>query len=108
MAGALEKKLRAIRLRCGLNVLLIHAAVVLAIAGAAAALALLGERLFSVAVVSLPSICVLAGATVALIALLSWLRMPDNGKGCNEGLWSRHCLLFPSQLLARIRSHISP
>ena len=76
MNQALERKLRAIRLRCGLNVLLTHAAVILAIAGALAAAALLGERLFSVTVVRLWSICALGGAVAVAVAAFSWLKMP--------------------------------
>lgn len=76
MAQVLERKLRAIRLRCGLNVLLTHAAVVLAIAGAVAAAALLSERLFSITVVNLWTAAALAGAGSVLIAALLWLRLP--------------------------------
>lgn len=76
MAEALERKLRAIRLRSGANRLLVHAAVVLAGAGALVALALLAERLFSVTVVGLWTVGGLFAAAVVLLVALSWLRMP--------------------------------
>jgi len=76
MAESLESKLRAIRLRCGLNVLLTHAAVVLAAAGAVAAAGLLSERLFSITVVNLWTAGAVLGGAIVLIAALSWLRTP--------------------------------
>jgi hypothetical protein len=77
LKDSLEAKLHHVRVRCGVNVLLVQAALVLAIAGAAAAVAVAAERLLAVPVISLPAIYGAAGAAVLLIAALSLFRTPD-------------------------------
>jgi len=75
--GALERQLRNVRVRTALNVLLSQAAVVLALAGAAAALAVVAERVFAVHVIS-PISGIMAGAAAVLLAmLLAALRAPN-------------------------------
>ena len=75
--GALERRLRSVRIRTALGVLLRQVAVVLALAGAAAALAVAAERVFAVRLIS-PISAVSAGAVgVLLAAILSALRVPN-------------------------------
>jgi len=75
--GDLERQLRNVRIRTGLNVLLRQAAIVLVIAGASAALVVAVERVFVVQVVNL-SVVISAGAIAALLAaLLAGLRAPN-------------------------------
>ncbi len=75
--GALERQLRNVRIRAGLNVLLRQAAIVLALAGVAAALAVAVERVFVVPVISLVSVISAGAVAVLLAAVLAALRVPN-------------------------------
>ncbi|HUS90495.1 MAG TPA: hypothetical protein VM695_01550 [Phycisphaerae bacterium] len=77
MREALEKKLAAIRLRCGVNVVLVHAAVVLAAAGVVAAAAVAVEKLLAVPLVEVWTTCTFAVVVAAMTAALSLLRVPS-------------------------------
>jgi hypothetical protein len=74
--GSLERKLREARLRSAANVLLRHAAVVLAAAGVVALGGVLAERLLAVKVVHLYAGAGLTAAVLLALAGLSLLRMP--------------------------------
>ncbi len=75
--GALERQLRNVRIRTSLNVLLRQAAVVLAIVGIAAAIAVAVERVFAVRVIT-PAAAISAGAIAAMLAAgMVVLRAPN-------------------------------
>jgi len=75
--GALERRLRDVCIRTALDVLLRQVAVVLALAGVAAALAVAAERVFAVRLIS-PVSTISAGAAALLLAALLWaLRVPN-------------------------------
>jgi len=75
--GALERRLRNVRIRTALDVLLRQVAVVLALAGVAAALAVAAERVLAVRLIS-PVSAISAGAAALLLAALLWaLRVPN-------------------------------
>lgn len=72
-----KQKIRAVRIRCSLNLLLRQAGCVLAVAGGIAIAAILVERLLAVTVRMPPTLWVF-GAAVALFILVPWfLRMPS-------------------------------
>ncbi len=72
-----KQKIRAVRIRCGLNLLLRQAGRVLAVAGGIAILAILVERLLAVTVRVPPTLWAF-GAAVTLFVLVPWfLRMPS-------------------------------
>ena len=75
--GALERQLRNVRIRAGLNVLLRQTAIVLALVGVAAALAVLVERVFVVQVINPISAMTAGAVAVMLAALLAALRVPN-------------------------------
>ncbi len=75
--GVLERRLRIVRIRTALGVLLRQVAVVLALAGVAAAIAVAAERVFVVRLIS-PVSAISAGAAGLLLAvLLAALRAPN-------------------------------
>jgi hypothetical protein len=77
MKGALERRLRNVRIRTALEVALRQVAVVLALAGLAAALAVAAERVLVIRLIS-PVSAVSAGAVgLLLAALLSAWRAPN-------------------------------
>jgi len=76
MAKALERKLRAARVRCGVNVLLRGAGIALAAAGALAAGAVAIERVFYLPVVTAWSVAGLAAATALVAAWLTARAVP--------------------------------
>lgn len=75
--GTLERQLRNVRIRAGLNVLLRQTAIVLALAGVAAALAVAVERVFVVQVISSVSAISAGAVAVLLAAMLAALRIPN-------------------------------
>jgi len=75
--GALERRLRNVRIRAALDVLLRQAAVVLALAGLAAAIAVAAERVLAVRLISGVSAISAGAAAILLAALLSALRVPN-------------------------------
>ena len=76
MAGIIEKRLRQARIRCFINVLLEQAVRVLIIAGAAAVLAVLIERLLAFKVINEWTVWGLAGAAGAAIIVLWIFKLP--------------------------------
>jgi len=77
MVKSIEKKLRLVRLRCGINLLLEHASRVLIVAGVVAVLAVLGERLLALAVITRPSLWGFCGAVSLLIPVLWFVNRPS-------------------------------
>jgi len=77
MLKSIEKKLRMVRLRCGINLLLEHAGRVLVVAGVVAVLAVLGERLLAVAVITRPSLWGFFAAVLLLIPVLWFVNRPS-------------------------------
>ena len=76
MAGILEKRLRQVRLRCFVNVLLEQTVRILIIAGIAAVLAVLIERLLALKVINSWTVWGLAGAGAAAVIFLWIYRLP--------------------------------
>jgi len=77
MPKQLEKKLAAVRLRCGINNTLLHAAVVLAVAGVVAAAGVAVQRTFGVPVLQAWAVWAFVGAVAVAIAALSLFRLPN-------------------------------
>jgi len=75
--GALERRLRNVRIRTALDVLLRQAAVVLALAGLAAAIAVAAERVLAVRLISGVSAISAGAAALLLAAALSAWRTPN-------------------------------
>ncbi len=71
------KKVRAVRIRCSVNLLLRQAGRVLVVAGAAAALAILVERLLAVTVRSPEVVWGFAAVSAALVVIPWLLRLPS-------------------------------
>jgi hypothetical protein len=78
MLKSIEKKLRLVRLRCGINLLLEHAGRVLFAAGVLAAIAVLGERLLALAVISRPTLWGFFGVVALLIPVLWFVKRPNS------------------------------
>ncbi len=72
LAKSFDKKVRAVRIRCGVNLLLCHAGRVLVVAGIVASLAILIERLLAVPVRT-PQTLWVFGAASAVLVLIPWL-----------------------------------
>lgn len=67
-----KRKIRAVRIRCSLNLLLGQMGLVLAVAGGASVVAVLAERMLAVTVRT-PTVFWVAGAGAALLILIPWL-----------------------------------
>jgi hypothetical protein len=76
MRKAFEKKLRLVRLRCGVNLLIEYAGRILAISGAIAVLAVLTERLFALGIVNNQTLWVFFGASLLAAVTLWLINMP--------------------------------
>jgi hypothetical protein len=77
LVKAFGKKVRAVRIRCGVNLLLHQAGRVLAVAGVAAALAILVERLLGVTVRTPQTLWGFVGVSIALVLIPWLLRLPS-------------------------------
>ena len=75
--GALERRLRDVRIRTALDVLLRQVAVVLALAGLATALTVAAERVLAIRLISPVSAISAGAAAILLAALFSALRVPN-------------------------------
>lgn len=76
MRKAFEKKLRLVRLRCGVNLLLEQTGRVLIMAGAIAVAVVLVERLLALSVIRAAMLWAFLAAAVVLIVLLWWANRP--------------------------------
>jgi predicted GNAT family acetyltransferase len=74
---AFRRKLRAVRVRCGVNLLLRQTGRILAVGGGAVGLAVLVERLFAVPVLAPWALWIFWGAAVGLVLLLWLLSLPS-------------------------------
>jgi hypothetical protein len=74
---AFHKKIRAVQVRCSLNLLLQQTGRALAVAGVLAALAVLVQRLLAVTVVTSLGLWVFWGIAVCVVLLLWLLRLPN-------------------------------
>lgn len=76
MPATLEQKLRRVRLRCLANTVLDFVAQVLTSAGLVCLLALLCQRLAGLSVIKPWTVWALAGASLAMVIVASWLNRP--------------------------------
>jgi len=77
LAKPFQQKVRAVRTRCSVNVLVRQTGWVLTIAGGAATLAILSERLLAIPVLTLPVLWGFGSAAAGLVLLLWLLRFPS-------------------------------
>ena len=74
---AFHKKVRAVQVRCSLNLLLQQTGRILAIAGVVAAVAILVQRLLALAIVTPVVLWVFWGIAAGVVLLLWFLRLPN-------------------------------
>jgi hypothetical protein len=74
---AFQRKVRAVRLRCSVNLLLGLGGTILLVAGVIAALAVLAERLLAVPVIVPWTVWTFTGVAIGLVLLLWVLRLPS-------------------------------
>jgi hypothetical protein len=74
---AFHKKVKAVQVRCGLNLLLQQTGRILALAGAVAAVAILVQRLLALVVVTPSVLWVFWGVAAGVVVLLWLLRLPS-------------------------------
>jgi hypothetical protein len=74
---AFQKKVRAVQVRCSLNLLLQQTGRILAAAGVVAAVAILAQRLLALAIVTPSVLWVFWGSSVGVVLLLWFLRLPS-------------------------------
>ncbi len=76
-AKTFHRKIRAVRVRCGLNLLLQQIGRILAIAGGLAGLAVLVQRLLAVVILTSTALWVFWGIAAGAVLLLWLLRLPS-------------------------------
>ena len=77
LPGAFRRKVRAVQVRCGVNLLLQQTGRILAVAGIIAALAILVQRLLAVVVVTPSALWVFWGIAAGVVLILWFLRLPS-------------------------------